>query len=161
MKKLFLKWFLINVVTLVIVGIMLWLFHQYAGRLSLAGQIISVVIGLIYLRTAIRAGALSWRADSPSDVQTSTQLIHEADHISFAANECPYLGMMGAVAGMIVVLSTFLITSDASHLQQILGTAFAGAGTAFIPTLLGIFFRGVLTWQHQIITHELRTRILS
>jgi biopolymer transport protein ExbB/TolQ len=85
------------------------------------------------------------------------ELNHNADHISFAANECPYIGLLGAITGIY-----FFMTGseglggalDPSHFKEIMSNSLVGLGIAFIPTITGVFFRSVLSWQHHLIAHE-------
>ena len=91
------------------------------------------------------------------------ELNHKADHISFAANECPYIGLLGAITGIY-----FFMTGsgglggalDPSHLKEIMSNSLVGLGIAFIPTITGVFFRSVLSWQHHLIAHEV-THVLK
>ena len=85
------------------------------------------------------------------------ELNHKADNISFAANECPYIGLLGAITGIY-----FFMTGsgglggalDPSHFKEIMSNSLVGLGIAFIPTITGVFFRSVLSWQHHLIAHE-------
>ena len=82
-------------------------------NLSLVGKLMVLAILIIYSITTIYGGLLSWKTDKvldeikgADDRQTSglhqqlAELNHKADHISFAANECPYIGLLGAITGI-------------------------------------------------------------
>ena len=137
---------------------------------SLVGKAMVLAIVMIYFITTIYGGLISWRTDKVLDElqwvdngQASglhkqlAELNHKADHISFAANECPYIGLLGAITGIY-----FFMTGsgglggalDPSHFKEIMGNSLVGLGIAFIPTITGVFFRSVLTWQHHLIAHE-------
>ena len=36
-----------------------------------------------------------------------------------------------------------------------MSNSLTGLGIAFIPTITGVFFRSVLSWQHHLIAHEM------
>jgi hypothetical protein len=82
-------------------------------NLSLVGKVMVLAIVMIYFISTIYGGLISWRTDKvldelkgADDGQTSglhkqlAELNHKADHISFAANECPYIGLLGAITGI-------------------------------------------------------------
>ena len=139
-------------------------------NLSLVGKVMVLAIVMIYFITTVYGGLISWRTDKVLDElqwvdngQTSglhkqlAELNHKADHISFAANECPYIGLLGAITGIY-----FFMTGseglggalDPSHFKEIMSNSLVGLGIAFIPTITGVFFRSVLSWQHHLIEHE-------
>ena len=143
---------------------------------SLVGKTMVLAIALIYFITTIYGGLISWRTDKileelkeAVDAKAAAlhkqlaELHHKADHISFAANECPYIGLLGAITGIY-----FFMTGsgglggalDPSHLKEIMSNSLVGLGIAFIPTITGVFFRSVLSWQHHLIAHEV-THVLK
>lgn len=139
--------------------------------LSLVSRVMVLAIVGIYFITTIYGGLLSWRTDKLLDEirgandgqslgmqKQLADLNHKADHISFAANECPYIGLLGAITGIY-----FFMTGsgglggvlDSSHIKEIMSNSLTGLGIAFIPTITGVFFRSVLSWQHHLIAHEM------
>jgi hypothetical protein len=43
---------------------------------------------------------------------------------------------------------------DASHIKEVLSDSLTGIGIAFVPTITGVFFRIILSWEHYMIAHE-------
>ena len=65
------------------------------------------------------------------------------------------------VAGAITGIYFFMTGSaglggalDPSHLKEIMSNSLVGLGIAFIPTIAGVFFRSVLSWQYHLIAYE-------
>ena len=83
----------------------------------------------------------SGRWAAPGLHKQLAELNHNADHISFAANECPYIGLLGAITGI-----HFFMTGseglggalDPSHFKEIMSNSLVGLGIAFIPTITGV-----------------------
>ena len=175
-RQLFLKWCLTNMLTVAIIFLAASFGATQTQNFSLVGKTMVLAIVLIYFITTIYGGLISWRTDKileelkeADDSQASglhkqlAELNHKADHISFAANECPYIGLLGAITGIY-----FFMTGsgglggalDPSHLKEIMSNSLVGLGIAFIPTITGVFFRSVLSWQHHLIAHEV-THVLK
>jgi hypothetical protein len=169
-RQLFLKWCLTNMLTVAIIFLATAFGATQTPDLSLVGKVMVLAIVMIYFITTIYGGLISWRTDKvldemkgADDKQASglhkqlVELNHKADHISFAANECPYIGLLGAITGIY-----FFMTGsgglggalDSSHIKEIMSNSLMGLGIAFIPTITGVFFRSVLSWQHHLIAHE-------
>jgi hypothetical protein len=169
-RQLFLKWCLTNMLTVAIILLATAFGATQTQNLSLVGKVMVLAIVMIYFISTIYGGLISWRTDKvldelkgAADGQASglhkqlAELNHKADHISFAANECPYIGLLGAITGIYF----FMAGSgglggalDSSHLKEIMSNSLVGLGIAFIPTITGVFFRSVLSWQHHLIAHE-------
>ena len=175
-RQLFLKWCLTNMLTVAIIFVAVAFGAAQMQNFSLVGKTMVLAIALIYLIATIYSGLISWRTDKvleelneADDTQAAglhnqlAELNHKADHISFAANECPYIGLLGAITGIY-----FFMTGsgglggalDPSHLKEIMSNSLVGLGIAFIPTITGVFFRSVLSWQHHLIAHEV-THVLK
>ncbi len=169
-RQLFLKWCLTNMLTVAIIFLATAFGATQTQNLSLVGKAMVLAIVMIYFITTVYGGLISWRTDKvldelkeADDGQASglhkqlAELNHKADNISFAANECPYIGLLGAITGIY-----FFMTGsgglggalDPSHLREIMSNSLVGLGIAFIPTITGVFFRSVLSWQHHLIAHE-------
>lgn len=169
-RQLFLKWCLTNMLTVAIIFLATAFGATQTQNLSLVGKAMVLAIVMIYFVTTAYGGLISWRTDKvldelkeAGDGQASglhkqlAELNHKADNISFAANECPYIGLLGAITGIY-----FFMTGsgglggalDPSHLREIMSNSLVGLGIAFIPTITGVFFRSVLSWQHHLIAHE-------
>jgi hypothetical protein len=169
-RQLFLKWCLTNMLTVAIIFLATAFGATQTQNLSLVGKAMVLAIVMIYFITTIYSGLISWRTDkvldelkgaddgqAPGLHKQLAELNHNADHISFAANECPYIGLLGAITGIY-----FFMTGseglggalDPSHFKEIMSNSLVGLGIAFIPTITGVFFRSVLSWQHHLIAHE-------
>jgi hypothetical protein len=169
-RQLFLKWCLTNMLTVAIIFLAAAFGTAQTPNLSLVGKIMVLAILVIYFITTIYGGLLSWRTDKVLDEikgadngqasglhQQLADLNHKADHISFAANECPYIGLLGAITGIYFFMTGSAGLGgvlDSSHIKEIMSNSLAGLGIAFIPTITGVFFRSVLSWQHHLIAHE-------
>jgi MotA/TolQ/ExbB proton channel family len=169
-RQLFLKWCLTNMLTVVIIFLAAAFGAAQTPNLSLVGKLMVLAILIIYSITTIYGGLLSWKTDKvleeikgADDGQASglhqqlAELNHKADHISFAANECPYIGLLGAITGIYFFMTGSAGLGgvlDSSHIKEIMSNSLAGLGIAFIPTITGVFFRSVLSWQHHLIAHE-------
>jgi hypothetical protein len=177
-RQLFLKWCLTNMLTVAIIFLAAVFGAAQTQNFSLVGKAMVLAIVMIYFITTIYGGLISWRTDEILDElkgkgagdgqasglhQELAELNHKADHISFAANECPYIGLLGAITGIY-----FFMTGsgglggalDPAHLKEIMSNSLVGLGIAFIPTITGVFFRSVLSWQHHLIAHEV-THVLK
>jgi hypothetical protein len=169
-RQLFLKWCFTNMLTVVIIFLTTVFGATQTQNLSLVGKAMVLAIVMIYCITTVYGGLISWRTDKILDelkgmdegqasglYKQLAELNHKADHISFAANECPYIGLLGAITGIY-----FFMTGsgglggalDPSHIKEIMSNSLVGLGIAFIPTITGVFFRSVLSWQHHLIAHE-------
>ena len=176
MKKwLFLKWCLVNILTVVVFYLAVRLCYTQVSDLSLIGKVMVDSIIAIYIITTIYCGTLCWKTDTileELDVKNTVpnephyyslkrklhRLNHQADHVSFASNECPYIGLLGAVTGIYFFMTSssgLNGTIDPSHIKELMGNALVALGIAFIPTITGIFFRIILSWEHHIVTHEI------
>jgi hypothetical protein len=124
-------------------------------NLSLVGKVMVLAIVLIYFISTIYGGLISWRTDKVLDElqgaddgqarglhQQLAELNHKADHISFAANECPYIGLLGAITGIY-----FFMTGsgglggalDSSHLKEIMSKFLSGPGDCLYSYDYGSF----------------------
>lgn len=170
-RQLFLKWCLTNMLTLAIIFLATGLGATQTADLSLVGKVMVLAIVGIYFITTIYGGLISWRTDklleaiqsADDGLSTGLQkqladLNHKADHISFAANECPYIGLLGAITGIYFFMTGSAGLGgvlDSSHIKEIMSNSLTGLGIAFIPTITGVFFRSVLSWQHHLIAHQM------
>ncbi len=149
-KKLFLQSCLINLLgATVSLGTLVASQSETQG-LSIIAKIMVGVIGLIYVIATAYATHICWHIDSGG---IADRMVHAANNVAFAANECPYIGLLGSVAGIFIFMnSTLSSSSDAEHIKQI---SMTGIGVAFVPTIVGIFARIMLSWQHHIILQSL------
>jgi hypothetical protein len=169
-RQLFLKWCLTNMLTVAIIFLATAFGAAQTQNFSLVGKAMVLAIVMIYFITTIYGGLISWKTDKVLDElkgadngQTSglykqlAELNHKADNISFAANECPYIGLLGAITGIYFFMTGSAGLGgalDPSHLKEIMSNSLVGLGIAFIPTIAGVFFRSVLSWQYHLIAYE-------
>jgi biopolymer transport protein ExbB/TolQ len=170
-KQLFLKWCLATLITIVIISLCLLVARNHALSLSPVAQAMVGVIFLVYSVTTVYCATLCWQTDKAlEDLERSDtlgdsdreqiqkylrKLWHKADQVSFAANECPYIGLLGAITGIFFFMTSSLGSGfDASHIKEVLSDSLTGIGIAFVPTITGVFFRIILSWEHYMIAHE-------
>src|SRR5882724_3469630 len=158
-KKLFLKWALTTLLTLVIVFLAFTLARTQAEGLSVVGKIMAGAIGLIYVVATAYCGMICWKTDNWIDQHLSKvqkevldKLKHRADFVDFASNKCPQIGLLGAAAGIFLCMSTNLSgLDDAAHIKEAVAASLAGIGVAFLPTIVGVFFQVVLSFQYYLV----------
>jgi len=173
-KILFLKWSLTNILAITIFALAAIFFSSQTATLNVVGKIMVGAVILIYLIAAAYCGIICWKVDGALEGVASasngnnglrvklkkqlSQLMHKADNVAFAANECPYIGLLGAITGIYFFMtgnSGLGGTIDASHIKEIMANSMTGIGIAFVPTITGVFFRIILTWEHHIVDHEI------
>lgn len=171
MKKLFLKWVLLNLVSTIVVLLSLICFSSPLISLNVFGKCVVGVMTAIYLGTSIYAGILCWRTDAIFESRTISRdgldkrlqsLLHKADNISFQANECPFIGLFGAVSGFIFAMlgkNGLAAVSDASDIKSIIANCMTGIGIAFLTTLAGVFFRIVLMQMYHLIDNAIELKL--
>jgi biopolymer transport protein ExbB/TolQ len=147
-RKLFLKWAVINVASLTLLWVICRMSWSQLSLLPPIGVLFLSLIGLFFLVANVYAATLAWRSEY-EDIRT------KADHIGFAAHECPFIGLLGAVAGIILSLSaTTGAASSPADFAVASSRAMSGLGVAFIPTFFGVYCRGVLWWTYHLLTME-------
>jgi biopolymer transport protein ExbB/TolQ len=175
-KHLFLKWCLATLVTLVVIFLSVVLAQHEALNLSPIAKAMMGVIVLVYIIATAYCAMLCWETDQAlEDLENSDaardgyrdqikeflrKMGHKADQVSFAANECPYIGLLGAITGIFFFMTSSLGTGfDPSHIKEVMSDSLTGIGIAFIPTITGVFFRIILSWEHHMITHEVESAL--
>jgi MotA/TolQ/ExbB proton channel family protein len=175
-KHLFLKWCLVTLITLAVVSMALILAKSQAVDLNPIAKTMVGVIALVYLIATIYCAMLCWQTDQAledledSDARAESyreqimaflrKISHKADQVSFAANECPYIGLLGAITGIFFFMTSSLGTGfDPSHIKEVMSDSLAGIGIAFIPTITGVFFRIILSWEHYMVIHEVESAL--
>jgi hypothetical protein len=125
-KHLFLKWCLVTVVALAVISLALVLAKSQAVDLSPIAKTMVGVIVLVYLIATSYCAMLCWQTDQAlEDLEGSDsgaegdgeqiktflpKICHKADQVSFAANECPYIGLLGAITGIFFFMTSSLGT---------------------------------------------------
>jgi MotA/TolQ/ExbB proton channel family len=170
-KHLFLKWCLATLITMVVIFLSLLLAHDQTLNLNPIAKTMVGVIVLVYAIATVYCATLCWQTDQAlEDLERSEQVAeshrerikeflrkmgHKADQVSFAANECPYIGLLGAITGIFFFMTSSLGTGfDPNHIKEVMSDSLTGIGIAFIPTITGVFFRIILSWEHYMIIHE-------
>ncbi len=165
MKKLFLRWALVTMVALAIIAATLLLGKDSLLALNAVGKAMAGVIVLIYLASTIYSGILCWRTDKAFDLMQHygaagrkmlAELRHKAEHVNFAQEICPYVGLLGAVTGIFVLMTTGLSGStDPARIKEVIAASLLGIGIAFVPTITGIFFKIILSTQYYMLVHAI------
>lgn len=161
-RPLFLRWLLINILTLGVLFLAYYFGNAEILSLNIVGKIMVGVIFTIFACISAYAATLAWQADShldpstPNDHNRMTLLRHKAEHIAFAAEICPYVGLLGAVTGIFMFFSGNMHGVDPAHLKEIISESMAGVGVAFVPTITGVFFKIVLSWEHHLVVYSLK-----
>lgn len=175
-KHLFLKWCLATLITLVVIFLTLVVAQNRALSLSPVAEVMVGVIVLVYAIATTYCATLCWQTDRAlEDLERSDALAegyreqikdflrkmgHKADQVSFAANECPYIGLLGAITGIFFFMTSSLGSGfDPNHIKEVMSDSLTGIGIAFIPTITGVFFRIILSWEHYMIGHEVESAL--
>ena len=175
-KHLFLKWCLVTVITLVVVFLSLVLAQHQALSLNPIAKAMVGVIVLVYLIATTYCATICWKTDQALEdleridagaesnrheiIGFLRKMGHKADQVSFAANECPYIGLLGAITGIFFFMTSSLGTGfDPSHIKEVMADSLTGIGIAFIPTIAGVFFRIILSWEHYMVIHEVESAL--
>ena len=94
---------------------------------------ISFIIITIFVATSIATGFLSFRSD--------TQYIKLSNYIWFASETMVTLGLIGTVAGFLLMLSSAfdnLDVSNVENVQKVISNMALGMSTALCTTLSGL-----------------------
>ena len=94
---------------------------------------ISFIILTIFVSTSIATGFLSFRSD--------TQYIKLSNYIWFASETMVTLGLIGTVAGFLLMLSSAfdnLDVSNVENVQKVISNMALGMSTALCTTLSGL-----------------------
>ena len=132
MSKAFLLWW-IQVVTVLFAAILI-LTYGWFDKLWDADQTkISFIIITIFFATSIATGFLSFRSN--------TQYIKLSNYIWFASETMVTLGLIGTVAGFLLMLSSAfdnLDVSNVENVQKVISNMALGMSTALCTTLSGL-----------------------
>jgi hypothetical protein len=168
-KPLFLHGILINILTFFCLYLAWHFESELFTALHPVGKILIGVIFSIALCMMTYCGLLCWQADAAIAKEVGNRnlshsanqqlylrrLCHKTGHVAFAAEACPYVGMIGALAGIILFFSANLHDADAAHIQLIISNTMNSLGVAFVPTIVGVFFKLMLGWQSHLVAHAI------
>lgn len=154
------KWCVINLIATTISTVAIVLARNQLQSVNSVTLIMAAAIGIVYAVTTIYAGIVSWNTDIAIEGGNESFALriarHASSEIEFLANICPFIGILGAVTGMFVTLSTKLEgVSDSEHIKAAVSMSINGMGIAFIPTILGIYACIVLLFEHHIVEHAI------
>ena len=132
MSKAFLLWW-IQVVTVSFAAILIFTYGWFDELWNADQTKISFIIITIFVSTSIATGFLSFRSD--------TQYIKLSNYIWFASETMVTLGLIGTVAGFLLMLSSAfdnLDVSNVENVQKVISNMALGMSTALCTTLSGL-----------------------
>ena len=168
MKSLFLKWVVINVMTLVLIGLGLWYSWPVIAGLNLVGKGLIIFISFIFISLSGKGGLICWQIEADAEYLVDCneeelaktrkhlrELRREAGHIEFWAHACPYWAFLGALSGFMIIGYGALHATDASRLQETSQTLINGIGVGFMPTIFGVYFLLLLSLEYHYIVYRI------
>ena len=132
MSKAFLLWW-IQVVTVLFAAILIFTYGWFDKLWNADQTKISFIIITIFFATSIATGFLSFRSDN--------QYIKLSNYIWFASETMVTLGLIGTVAGFLLMLSSAfdnLDVSNVENVQKVISNMALGMSTALCTTLSGL-----------------------
>jgi|TARA_A100001015_G_scaffold195285_1_gene217688 voltage-gated potassium channel Kch len=132
LSKAFLLWW-IQVVTVLFAAILIFTYGWFDKLWDADQTKISFIIITIFFATSIATGFLSFRSD--------TQYIKLSNYIWFASETMVTLGLIGTVAGFLLMLSSAfdnLDVSNVENVQKVISNMALGMSTALCTTLSGL-----------------------
>ena len=132
MSKAFLLWW-IQVVTVLFAAILIFTYGWFDKLWDADQTKISFIIITIFFATSIATGFLSFRSN--------TQYIKLSNYIWFASETMVTLGLIGTVAGFLLMLSSAfdnLDVSNVENVQKVISNMALGMSTALCTTLSGL-----------------------
>ena len=132
MSKAFLLWW-IQVVTVSFAAILIFTYGWFEELWNADQTKISFIIIVIFFATSTATGFLSFRSD--------TQYVKLNNYIWFASETMVTLGLIGTVAGFLLMLSSAfdnLDVSNVKNVQKVISNMALGMSTALCTTLSGL-----------------------
>ena len=132
MSKAFLLWW-IQVVTVLFAAMLIFTYGWFDKLWNADQTKISFIIITIFFATSIATGFLSFRSD--------TKYIKLSNYIWFASETMVTLGLIGTVAGFLLMLSSAfdnLDVSNVENVQKVISNMALGMSTALCTTLSGL-----------------------
>ena len=119
---------------------------SFVGRLHLAAATVGAASAILVLLAGtllygMRLGAVADRAAVDHDAEAKHRLRRGLDHLHFTAALCQLLGLIGTVAGFLIVLTGGFETVDPSNqasVQGLLTRVSHGSATALVSTFTGV-----------------------
>ncbi len=132
MSKAFLLWW-IQVVTVSFAAILIFTYGWFEKLWDADQTKISFIIIVIFVATSTTTGFLSFRSN--------TQYAKLSNYIWFASETMVTLGLIGTVAGFLLMLSSAfdnLDVSNVENVQKVISNMALGMSTALCTTLSGL-----------------------
>ena len=132
MSKTFLLWW-IQVVTVSFAAILIFTYGWFEKLYDADQTKISFIIILIFIATSISTGFLSFKS--------SVEYNKISNYIWFASETMVTLGLIGTVAGFLLMLSSAfdnLDVSNVENVQKVISNMALGMSTALCTTLAGL-----------------------
>ena len=132
MSKAFLLWW-IQVVTVSFAAILIFTYGWFEKLWDADQTKISFIIIVIFVATSTTTGFLSFRSD--------TQYAKLSNYIWFASETMVTFGLIGTVAGFLLMLSSAfdnLDVSNVENVQKVISNMALGMSTALCTTLSGL-----------------------
>ena len=140
-RKLFVKWALLNSLSLVFLGVLGILFgSKIHGPSVMAVPVILSIYGF----AQYGAGRIAWN-------EQDRRLMHEARWLPFWAWIAQMVGILSTVYGFWRILTTSTTN------EQLHANIQAGGGLALIGTFVGVYVSVILIATHRLIEHELES----
>ena len=132
MSKAFLLWW-IQVVTVTFAAILIFTYGWFEKLYDADQTKISFIIILIFIATSISTGFFSFKS--------SVEYNKISNYIWFASETMVTLGLIGTVAGFLLMLSSAfdnLDVSNVENVQKVISNMALGMSTALCTTLAGL-----------------------
>ena len=132
MSKAFLLWW-IQDVTVIFAAILIFTYGWFEKLYDADQTKISFIIILIFIATSISTGFLSFKS--------SVEYNKISNYIWFASETMVTLGLIGTVAGFLLMLSSAfdnLDVSNVENVQKVISNMALGMSTALCTTLAGL-----------------------
>ena len=148
MSKAFLLWW-IQVVTVSFAAILIFTYGWFEKLYDADQTKISFIIILIFIATSISTGFLSFKS--------SVEYNKISNYIWFASETMVTLGLIGTVAGFLLMLSSAfdnLDVSNVENVQKVISNMALGVSTALCTTLAGLVGSVLTTIQMVILENN-------
>ena len=151
---LFLKWWLF--ITMIIVGFIFAGSQGFLYTLWIEDSTkLSFLLLFIFLQMSIWCGYKTWTLSKfIDDKKEDKHIVEKIEHLMevgwFTSDLCLTIGMIGTVAGFIMMLSGFATvdTNDIKTVQVLIKTLGTGMSTALYTTLMGLICNAGLKVQY-------------
>lgn len=151
---LFLKWWLF--ITMIIVGFIFAGSQGFLYTLWIEDSTkLSFLLLFIFLQMSIWCGYKTWTLSKfIDDKKEDKHIVEKIEHLMevgwFTSDLCLTIGMIGTVAGFIMMLSGFATvdTNDIKTVQDLIKTLGTGMSTALYTTLMGLICSAGLKVQY-------------